>query len=358
MFKPTREQGLTIVVVAVIIATVLSVVFFGVNGCNGVLGEDDEAVQPSASTPTGDDCTARREPAYFEISHLSVPATVTRGETVNVTARITNTGGATGTQAVRFDFDAGNATAGIRPLDVVFLVDTSASMTDEIDTVKSELEEFAGTLSTADTDARYAVVTFGNGAVTVAQDYTASVAQTRRTLATLDTSGGAEYNYRAIETALTDLSPRPNARVVIIDLTDENTDRGPADPTQNEVATMIESAGATYIAVSPNRSALETSNGDTSSVAYNASLDKRVLANQVENGVYFDIHEGNFSEKFQTEIATTVAGVTNSQPITLESGERTTVTFTVDTSDFATGGVTATVASENDSESASSTIVT
>ena len=114
-------------------------------------------------------------------------------------------------------------------------------MSEEIDTVKTELNSFSSELESEDVDARYAVVTFTDE-VQVQQDFTSDVSQTQTTIDQIPTEDGVELNYRAIGTTLSsfELDHRPNTRTVIIDLTDETTDRDVnADQTQNGLKKSI-----------------------------------------------------------------------------------------------------------------------
>ncbi|MFB6105925.1 MAG: CARDB domain-containing protein [Halobacteriaceae archaeon] len=65
---------------------------------HGVFSDDDEeTAQLTVEAPPG--------PAFFDVSNLSAPATVTQGDPVNVSADVTNTGGSAATQTVEFRFD-------------------------------------------------------------------------------------------------------------------------------------------------------------------------------------------------------------------------------------------------------------
>ena len=306
-------------------------------------------------------------PPYFEVSNLGAPDQVAQDETAKVDATIKNTGGQNDTQNATFALKGEDVSTGPGAVDIVFLVDDSGSMSEETDTVKTELKSFSSELNSEDVDARYAVLTFTDK-VQVQQDFTSDVSQTQTTIDQIPAEGSIELNYRAIGTALSssELDHRPNARTVIIDLTDETTDRDvDTDPTQAELEASIESEEAAYFAVSPNRDFIKSEipadeDVDRSGFEGGAdrSLDKQVLANRTDGGEYFDIHEGDFSEKFREEISAEVVNVSKEtgEPVTLDGGESTGVSFDVNTSELPPGEYTVTVSSENDSESTTFTV--
>lgn len=189
----------------------------------------------------GDDDGGGSGPPNFQVSNLGAPDQVAQGETATVDTTIENTGGQQDTQNATFVLGGEEVSTGPGAVDIVLLVDDSGSMSEEIDTVKTELNSFSSELESEDVDARYAVVTFTDE-VQVQQDFTSDVSQTQTTIDQIPTEDGVELNYRAIGTTLSsfELDHRPNTRTVIIDLTDETTDRDVnADQTQNELKKSI-----------------------------------------------------------------------------------------------------------------------
>jgi hypothetical protein len=289
-----------------------------------------------------------RPRATFEVVDVDAPD-VERGDTADVTATVENTGGATGTQNVSLLIEGENVSVGTSAVDIVFVVDDSGSMADDIETVRNELQTFSHRLESEGIDARYAVVTI-TGQVAVRQEFTSNVSETNRTLDAIPAIGGTEYNYDAIGTAL-DLDGRSNAKRVVIDLTDEDSDTQPGTPTQRELSDRLNATNTTYIAVTPNATNLAGS-------FFYPEYQKRPLANMTESGRWYDLLRADFGAKFRTAIAQAVIDVTEerARTVSLDAGESVRVTFRVDTADLPPGTYDVTVSTEDDAESTTLTV--
>ncbi|WP_161782621.1 choice-of-anchor D domain-containing protein [Halococcus sediminicola] len=272
-----------------------------------------------------------------EVSDVTAPDTVTRGEQATVTANVTNTGRANGCTENATLTAAGQSSGKV---DVVFLLDDSGSMQPYIDQVRDDIRGFNNELDSQGIDARFAVVTYGKGSATLRQDYTSDVGQTERTIDGISASGAFEANYRAIRGSLNALSARSDAKTVLIDITNEDSDRISSDPTQDELVTLIDDKKAKLISVSPDVDYIRNYNNRRGE-AYDPALDLRVLAERVADGAWFDLlAPGSFTDKFTNEVITSVGqNVTDEQSVTLDAGESQEVTFTIDTSTFKTGEI-------------------
>lgn len=129
-----------------------------------------------------------------------------------------------------------------KPVDFVFQLDVTGSMGGEIDGVKAEIENFVDSVEAEGIDGRYALYLFGDDdesgneppAVFLKQDLTADRAEIID--AVQNTSLGEEVgtggpipedNYEVIITPTCELSFRPGAEVVMIDITDAPSDEDP-----------------------------------------------------------------------------------------------------------------------------------
>jgi Mg-chelatase subunit ChlD len=284
--------------------------------------------------------------ANFQVTNVNAPDT-TQGDTASITATVENTGDKQGTQNVSVMVEGENITTGTGAVDIVFVVDESGSMQDDIDTVISELQAFQNRLESENVNAQYAVVTTADQVV-VEQEFSSNVTETRNTLETVrqNVGGSIELNYDGINRGL-DLDGREDAKRVIIDLTDEDADRTDTSPTQAEIADRLNQTNTTFIAVTPSNLPV-----------FNSSLDKRELANQTESGQWYDLLADDFGDKFSTDIAQNVIDVTEDEQteVTLDGGESTTVTFQIATSDLPPETYDVTVSTEDDTGTTTLTV--
>jgi Mg-chelatase subunit ChlD len=118
------------------------------------------------------------------------------------------------------DFELGKFSVGGSNLaDIVFVLDCSGSMGDDIEKVRSNLNEFADSLVAKGYDFRIGVVTFST-TVDDVWDFTDDVEQVKSNLVSIDLWGGIENSPAALYKA-TELSWRPDSRRTIIWITDE-----------------------------------------------------------------------------------------------------------------------------------------
>ncbi|EMA11266.1 VWA domain-containing protein [Haloarcula marismortui] len=285
--------------------------------------------------------------ATFEVTSVNAPDTE-QGNTANVTATIENAGNAPGTQNVSLVVEGENISTGTGAVDIVFVVDESGSMEDDIDTVRNQLQMFSQNLESENVNAQYAVVTLADQVV-VQQNFTSNVSATNQTLDELEIGGATEYNYDAIQTA-NDLDGRESAKRVLIDLTDEDSDTQSGTPSQQALSNQLNATNTTYIAVTPNATEL----GPLSQ----PELQKRPLANMTASGQWYDLLQDDFGERFRTDIAQTVIDVTkeNAKTVSLDAGDSTQVTFQTNTSDLPPSTYNVTVSTEDDSGSTTLTV--
>lgn len=298
--------------------------------------ESDAVSQQDVTVPlSGSGFTPR---CNVQVSDVTTPDTVTQGEQATITANVTNTGQANDCGA-NATLTASGQSAG--KVDVVFLLDDSGSMQPYIDQVRDDIRGFNNELDSQGIDARFAVVTYGKGSAVLRQDYTSDVGQTERTIDRISASGAFEANYRAIRGSLNALSARPDAKTVLIDITNEDSDRLSTDPTQDELVTLIDDKNAKLISVSPDVDYIRDYNNRRGE-AYDPALDLRVLAERVADGAWFDLlAPGSSTDKFTNEVITSVGqNVTDERSVTLDAGESQEVTFTIDTSTFQAGEIT------------------
>jgi VWFA-related protein len=205
--------------------------------------------------------------------------------------------------------------------DIVFTIDRSGSMSGEINTVRQEAKNMSNRLSNSGRDVRFGLVTFEGTDIRVDQNLTRNVSDLEQSLDNIRTSGGTEYNYDALDTAL-GMDYRPGAQKVLIDITDEDADRG--TKTQQDIAQEINQRGINYIAVSPDfgHGAATTTSGtatvtDESGATISSTaeeLDKAVLASQT-SGEWYDVDNPNFST-----VLTNITGtLSNTYEVTYES---------------------------------------
>lgn len=129
-----------------------------------------------------------------------------------------------------------------KPVDFVFQLDVTGSMGGEIDGVKAEIENFVDSVEDEGIDARYALYLFGDDdggsneppAVFLKQDLTADreeiVDAVQTTFLGEEVGLGGpipEDNYEVVITPTCELSFRPGAEVVMINVTDAPSDEDP-----------------------------------------------------------------------------------------------------------------------------------
>jgi len=114
----------------------------------------------------------------------------------------------------------GGAGGKLGSVDVVFLIDTTASMQEEIDGVLANAARFADRLGKSGIDARLGLVDFRVG-VRATHPPTANIAESKSWVAPLRAGGGGdETPFQALEQAMA-LPFRPEARRIFVLITDE-----------------------------------------------------------------------------------------------------------------------------------------
>jgi len=139
------------------------------------------------------------------------------------------------------------------PTDIVFVIDRTNDMGDEIEDIRAELKSMNDSLSNSRGDLRYGLVTFADSEVAVSEPFTRDISKINNTLDTLGTNDGvvSKYNYEALDKGLNELNYRPEAQQVVINAIDDGVDTRDQTPAQSEIQTQIENRGMNYIAISP-----------------------------------------------------------------------------------------------------------
>jgi hypothetical protein len=136
-----------------------------------------------------------------------------------------------------------------RPVDLVFVLDTSGSMSSEISGVQRNMTEFLARLSERGLKGRYALVVFSDGAQ-VAKDFTESTDEMIRAISPLVAEGGrggGDSSLAGLYVA-TQLSYEPSARKVLILITDEDHELpDPPVSSLGEVTTALKGKGLDQI---------------------------------------------------------------------------------------------------------------
>ncbi len=117
------------------------------------------------------------------------------------------------------------------PADILWVIDTSGSMAEDINEVKLRIQNFHTAMVNAGIDARYGLVRFG-GSDTLIQNIVPFAEFTRAggPFATLtDNGGGTENGSRAVMVGLQQATFRPGAVINVILVTDEDDDSSAAD---------------------------------------------------------------------------------------------------------------------------------
>ena len=113
-----------------------------------------------------------------------------------------------------------DTTGGLHKADVVFVLDCSGSMGDDIENVRRNIGEFADSLRAKGIDLRVGVVAFST-TVDDVHDLTDNIELFKQWLAAIDLWGGRENSLAALWRA-TELSLRPDARHTFVWITDED----------------------------------------------------------------------------------------------------------------------------------------
>lgn len=184
-----------------------------------------------------------------------------------------------------FEVTPPQAGAGSRLTDIIFLMDNSGSMGDEINAVSNNVIDFVDNLSTAGIDFALGLCRFGstensgypiiedNGNLTQDANYFKNDVWARNII-----SGGFEPGWDALYKAATDFNFRPGAQKVFILITDETpTDNNNVgNYTQQEAISILQSNSITTFALIDLNDA-------------HAVSDYGTIAEQT-NGQYFDIY--------------------------------------------------------------------
>jgi lysophospholipase L1-like esterase len=122
-----------------------------------------------------------------------------------------------------------DASGGVRLADIVFLIDDSGSMDNEIADVRRNVSAFAQTLGGSGVDFRLGLVRFGtsggpNPYVYNDGNLTADVNQFISFVDTLTASGSYEPGFQALRMAVASFNFRPGAQKVFLLITDEDSD--------------------------------------------------------------------------------------------------------------------------------------
>ncbi len=150
------------------------------------------------------------------------------------------------------------------PADIVFVIDTSGSMADDVHSIRQRIADFDTALKGAGIDPRYGLVTFPGDSVTPVQiqnlaDFTTftAVDSPFNTFA-VPAGGNKEYGSLALREALNDADPattftfRPGAQVLTVLMTDEEDDSTAADFTAALNVFQTRSAVFFGLALNPN----------------------------------------------------------------------------------------------------------
>ncbi len=113
-----------------------------------------------------------------------------------------------------------DTTGGVTAADVVFVLDCSGSMGDDIDAVRNNIGEFADSLVARNIDLQLGVVTFST-TIDEVHDFTSNVEEFKSWLAGINLWGGRENSLGALYQA-TQLSFRENSKRTIVWITDED----------------------------------------------------------------------------------------------------------------------------------------
>jgi Mg-chelatase subunit ChlD len=186
-------------------------------------------------------------------------------------------------------------------VDVVFVIDDTGSMGNNIDGVKNNIRGFIEDIENEGLDGRYALITFSRQPE-LDQGFTDDPAEMEQALGSVRVAGGIEDNFDALKMA-TEMEFRPDAKRVIVDITDEDADLGPTDLRMPEVLDLVEPFTA-YVAVTEDRP------GNCESPPTASCKDKRALAGTLETGSYVDLKQVDQDDESDFgDILETVTGV-------------------------------------------------
>ena len=182
----------------------------------------------------------------------------------------------------------------VRLADIVFLIDTSGSMGEEIASVRNNVRGFADALEASDVDYRLGLVQFGQSAngghpLLVGTGLTPDADTFKGWVGTLGADGGSEYGFEAVRLATQQFSFRPGTQKVFVLISDEDSD----DRDKQSTINLIQANSVTV------HTAVDASFGTSQSDYVDASSIRGV-----SGGLSFPI-TGNF-----TTILDTIAGQT------------------------------------------------
>jgi len=210
------------------------------------------------------------------------------------------------------DTTSGGSTATGVATDVVFIIDKSGSMDDEIQRVKDAIASFANSLKNSGADFRFGIVEFGqydNNGMPIAKTFTnfngttgyftSDIDEFTNTLDT-STSGSDEYGLSAVQMALDMFQNDPrDAQKRIVTLTDEGYEENNSDSISTLTSTDIETALATA----------GVKMDVVGRVGTTCQKEWEPLANGT-TGKFYDINNLGYYEYFE-EIADDILGVSH-----------------------------------------------
>ena len=150
-------------------------------------------------------------------------------------------------QIVDFDYTSGKSF--VAPVDLVFIIDRSGSMGDDINDIKNNAYKLAKDLKNLGVDARFALITFGLNPDDARIDlsFTDDVSKLKQALDSIVIDGGTEWSFDGIMEAFK-LNFRSTAQKVFIVVTDED-DQSQSKYTIEEVANKVKSEGVFLVLV-------------------------------------------------------------------------------------------------------------
>jgi hypothetical protein len=187
-------------------------------------------------------------------------------------------------------------------VDIVFVVDDTGSMENNIDGVKNNIRGFIQDIENESIDGRYALITFSQSPE-LDQGFTDDPAELEQALGRINAQGNLEDNFDALKMA-TEMEFRSDAKRVVVDITDEDADLAPVtDLRMPEVIEFMKPFDA-YVAVS------EDPPGNCASPPGPSCKDKRVLGQTLEGGQWVDLGQlDDDDESDFGDILETVKGV-------------------------------------------------
>jgi len=244
---------------------------------------------------------------------------------------------------IRFSGDAGDVTAGslqpasvpfgrivnntiygadrnvfeLTPADIVFVIDTSGSMADDVQAMRQRIGDFDTALKAAGIDPRYGLVTFPGDSPTPVQiqdlvdfaDFTAEDSPFN-TFA-VPAGGSKEYGSLALREAMNDVDPettftfRPGAQVVTVLMTDEEDDSTAAD--FDAALNAFQTHGAIFFGLALNPNLPYDSDSATNNTAVRYGELARETGGQLFDIAAFALNPQPFVEGFTAAITGTLA---------------------------------------------------